>query len=50
MGFDPEMLRWYHGLEFFDSLRWVLRTGKPYGIHTAESLERDLARWLEVAS
>jgi len=47
MGFDPEVLTWYHGLEFFDSLRWVLKLGEPYGIHTAESLTRDLERWLE---
>jgi len=47
MGFDPEALAWYHGLEFFDSLRWVLKTGEPYEIHTAKSLECDLERWLE---
>jgi len=50
MGFDPEMLRWYHGLEFFDSLRWVLKLGEPYRIHTAESLQRDLEAWLEGAA
>jgi len=47
MGFDEAMLHWYHGLEFFDSLRWVLKTGEPYEIHTAESLEADLAQWLD---
>jgi aminoglycoside phosphotransferase (APT) family kinase protein len=47
MGFDPDVLDWYHGLEFFDSLRWVLRLKQPYEIHTAESLERDLERWLD---
>jgi len=47
MGFDPQLLHWYHGLEFFDSLRWVLKTGEPYMIHTAETLRADLARWLE---
>ena len=46
MGFDPKVLHWYHGLEFFDSLRWVLKTGEPYEIHTAESLRADLTRWL----
>jgi len=46
MGFDAAVLHWYHGLEFLDSLRLVLKAGKPYGIHTAESLTRDLARWL----
>jgi aminoglycoside phosphotransferase (APT) family kinase protein len=47
MGLDPAMLPWYHGLEFFDSWRWVRLTGKPYEQHTDESLEADLACWLE---
>jgi aminoglycoside phosphotransferase (APT) family kinase protein len=46
MGFDPAVLPWYHGLEFFDSLRWVLVVGAPYEQHTAETLRADLARWL----
>jgi aminoglycoside phosphotransferase (APT) family kinase protein len=46
MGFDPELLRWYHGLEFFDSWRWVRQFGEPYEQHTDESLAADLARWL----
>ena len=46
MGFDVATLHWYHGLEFFDSLAWVLKTGEPYEIHTAESLDRDLRSWL----
>jgi aminoglycoside phosphotransferase (APT) family kinase protein len=46
MGFDPGLLPWYHGLEFFDSWRWVLVTGEPYEQHTSESLQADLARWL----
>jgi aminoglycoside phosphotransferase (APT) family kinase protein len=47
MGFDPGLLIWYHGLEFFDSWRWVRHTGQPYEQHTEESLQADLARWLE---
>jgi aminoglycoside phosphotransferase (APT) family kinase protein len=47
MGFDPDLLSWYHGLEFFDSWRWVRRIGQPYEQHTDESLAADLARWLE---
>lgn len=47
MGFDPGILPWYRGLELFDSWRLVLRTGEPYEQHTAESLQADLARWLE---
>ena len=49
MGFDAGMLSWYHGMEFFDSLRWVLKVGKPYEMHTAESLRRDLRHWLSCA-
>jgi len=49
MGFNPALLPWYHGLEFFDSLRWVLVVGEPYEQHTAESLRADLARWLEAS-
>jgi aminoglycoside phosphotransferase (APT) family kinase protein len=47
MGFDPALLPWYHGLEFFDSWRWVRATGEPYEHHTDASLQADLARWLE---
>jgi aminoglycoside phosphotransferase (APT) family kinase protein len=47
MGFDPELLPWYHGLELLDSWRWVRRLGQPYEQHTDESLQADLARWLE---
>jgi aminoglycoside phosphotransferase (APT) family kinase protein len=47
MGFDPSLLAWYHGLEFFDSWRWVRRIGAPYEQHTDESLQADLARWLD---
>jgi aminoglycoside phosphotransferase (APT) family kinase protein len=46
MGFDPEILHWYHGLEILDSWHWVLLLGEPYEQHTAASLEADLIRWL----
>jgi aminoglycoside phosphotransferase (APT) family kinase protein len=46
MGLDPAILPWYHGLEFFDSWRWVRLTGEPYEQHTDASLQADLARWL----
>ena len=48
-GIDPAVLHWYHGVEFFDSLAWVLKIGKPYEIHTEESLRADLAAWLEAS-
>jgi aminoglycoside phosphotransferase (APT) family kinase protein len=47
MGLDPALLPWYHGLEFLDSWRWVRVTGEPYEQHTDQSLQADLARWLE---
>ena len=46
-GYDPSLLTWYHGVEFFDSLAWVTKTGEPYGIHTVDSLTGDLTTWLE---
>jgi aminoglycoside phosphotransferase (APT) family kinase protein len=46
IGVDPAILHWYHGLEFFDIWRWVLRTGKDFVGHTAESLETKIQRWL----
>lgn len=46
-GYSPDLLHWYHGVEFFDSLAWVLKTGEPYEIHTAETLTADLLSWLE---
>jgi aminoglycoside phosphotransferase (APT) family kinase protein len=47
MGFDADLLDWYHGLEFFDALRWVIKLQEPYMIHTEESLTRDLDAWIE---
>lgn len=46
IGVDPALLNWYHGLEIFDTLGWVLPSGEPFVHHTRESLMRDLARWL----
>ena len=47
MGYRPDLLHWYHGVEFFDSLAWVLKTGEPYEMHTTETLTADLLSWLE---
>jgi len=46
MGFNPSLLHWYHGIEYFDTWRWVLKTGEGFVHHTAESLEKDLENWL----
>jgi len=47
IGVDPAILNWYHGLEFFETWSWALRTGKSFAHHTAASLEIDLKKWLE---
>lgn len=47
LGVDPEILHWYHGLEYFDTWRWVLSSGESFEQHTEESLERDLYNWLD---
>jgi aminoglycoside phosphotransferase (APT) family kinase protein len=47
IGCDPSILYWYHGLEYFDSLRWVMVTGEDYVHHTKASLEKDLQKWLD---
>jgi len=46
MGYDPAVLLWYHGLEYFDTWRWVLLTGESFVHHTAESLESNLRQWI----
>lgn len=50
IGYDPAILHWYHGLEYFDTWRWVLVTGENFVHHTAESLEMNLDKWLEDTS
>ena len=50
MGYDPAILHWYHGLEFFDTWRWVLETGEEFVHHTAEGLEANLQKWLDEGS
>jgi len=47
IGIDPAVLHWYHGLEYFDILPWLLETGKNFVHHTAESAEANLQKWLD---
>ncbi len=49
IGCDPAILQWYQGLEYFDTLRWVLLTGENFVHHTAESLEASLNKWLDAS-
>ena len=47
IGYDSVHLHWYHGLEFFDTWCSLLLSGETFVHHTAESLEANLAEWLE---
>jgi len=47
LGYDPAILQWYHGLEFFDTWHWLLKTGEDFVHHTAESIEANLQHWLD---
>ncbi|MEW5869694.1 MAG: phosphotransferase [Chloroflexota bacterium] len=46
MHLDPGALPWYHGLEYFDTLHWVLKLGKPFEQYSAQVLEAALEEWL----
>jgi aminoglycoside phosphotransferase (APT) family kinase protein len=50
IGYDPATLAWYHGLEYFDTWRWVLKTKRNFVHHTAESLKINLQNWLDGVS
>ena len=47
MGFDAGMLRWYRGLEYFDTWHWVKALRKPFEHYTAENLQAALEDWLD---
>jgi aminoglycoside phosphotransferase (APT) family kinase protein len=47
IGVDPAALTWYHGLEFFETWEYAVRTGKSFMHHTAENLEVNLRKWLD---
>jgi aminoglycoside phosphotransferase (APT) family kinase protein len=49
MGFDPNLLGWYRGLEYFDTWHWVKETGEPFEHYTEEVLQTALEAWLEEA-
>jgi aminoglycoside phosphotransferase (APT) family kinase protein len=48
IGCDPAMLHWYHGLEYLDTWRWVLKTGHDFEGHSPRTIEADLLRWLDL--
>ena len=47
IGMDPAVLRWYRGFEYFDVWPWLLKTGRNFVHHTAESVELNLKKWLD---
>lgn len=47
MGFDPDTLPWYHGLEYFDTWHWVMSSGQPFVHYTADNLQEALEIWLD---
>lgn len=49
MGFDVGMLRWYRGLEYFDTWHWVKALQAPFEHYTAEKLHAALEDWLDRA-
>ncbi|HEY45394.1 MAG: hypothetical protein AMJ88_15285 [Anaerolineae bacterium SM23_ 63] len=49
MGFDAGLLRWYRGLELFDTWHWVKATGKPFEHYTSEYLQMAIERWFDEA-
>lgn len=46
LGHEPSLLYWYHGIELFETLSFVLELGEPFEGHTAETLTRDMKQWL----
>lgn len=46
LGLETSLLYWYHGVEYFETLSFVLKMGEPFEMHTAESLTRDMETWL----
>lgn len=46
MGYDPDLLPWYHGLEYFDTWAWVRKSGESFMHYTDENLQEALQGWL----
>jgi len=46
MGIDPNIIPWYHGLEYLDTWRWVVSTGQDFVHYNQQVLEEELRRWL----
>jgi len=47
MGFDPGVLPWYHGLEYFDTFCYVVSSGENFVHYTEENLVEIMQAWLD---
>jgi aminoglycoside phosphotransferase (APT) family kinase protein len=45
MDYDPSMLPWYQGLEYYDTWHWVRKTGESFVHYTDENLQEALEGW-----
>ena len=49
MGFDPSFLHWYHGLEYFDTFRYIISSGETFVHYTDENMAEAMQVWLDEA-
>ena len=49
LGYDPSILRWYHGLEYSDTWHWVFKTSESFVHRTAQNLAANLQDWLDAS-
>ena len=47
MDFHLETLHWFHDLEYFDTWRYTLATGKSFVHYNSLNLKSALENWLE---
>lgn len=49
LGLDSACLRWYHGLEYYDALHYVEKSGEAFNQYSSDRLRAELTRWLNAA-
>lgn len=45
LGMDPAILHWYHGLEYYDTLHYVAKSGEAFNQYSEEKLTEELHKW-----
>lgn len=48
LGVDPGCLHWYRGLEYFDALHYVEKSGEDFNQYSSTRLRSALKSWLEI--